>query len=105
MEYRDGQGGDVKTYPFNYVVESLLKRRLEGWDFLMQFNCTKCGVKQTIDGLNKVYEKGQCEECGAITDLKLEGCNYMLWRSQDGTIPVEDLLTAVRNQPKHRDGR
>jgi hypothetical protein len=84
-------GRRMKTYPFDSVVEALLMRRLEGWDFHLQFNCSGCGTKQTIEEMNKLFDKGKCEECGAITNLKLAGCNYALVK---GGL-VDDLIAAM----------
>lgn len=44
----------------------------------MQFNCAKCGTKQTIPDANKFYKKGQCEECNHITDCEADGINYLV---------------------------
>jgi len=43
-----------------------------------QFNCEHCGTKQTMDVPNKFYTKGDCEECKKTTDIRKNGCNYMV---------------------------
>jgi rRNA maturation protein Nop10 len=45
---------------------------------LQQFNCAKCGEKQTMDVPNAFFTHGICERCGAQTDIEKDGCNYML---------------------------
>jgi len=43
-----------------------------------QFSCARCGSKQTMDTPNVFYTGGRCEECGTETDIRADGCNYMV---------------------------
>jgi hypothetical protein len=49
-----------------------------GASVFQQFTCSGCGTKQTMPESNIFYKKGECELCGAITDIEQDGCNYML---------------------------
>jgi hypothetical protein len=49
----------------------------EGWIVHQQFNCAHCGVKQTMPDENVFHMLGRCEECGGVTDIKRDGCNFM----------------------------
>jgi DNA-directed RNA polymerase subunit RPC12/RpoP len=69
----------MKVYPFKKVVKALEEKLAQGWDFYLQFNCANCGTKQTIDTPNIIYKTGRCEECGHITNIEHDGCNYMLY--------------------------
>jgi len=68
----------MKLHPFNECVrdaEALMNR---GHRIYQQFNCAHCGVKQTMDDPNVFYRTGKCEECGKITNIESDGCNYMV---------------------------
>jgi DNA-directed RNA polymerase subunit RPC12/RpoP len=67
----------MKISPFKKVVANAEKRMKDGWDIYQQFNCAKCGAKQTMPDVNKFYTQGRCEECGHVTDIEKDGCNFM----------------------------
>jgi PHP family Zn ribbon phosphoesterase len=48
-------------------------------EVFQQFNCAACGTKQTMEEPNVLHTAGKCEECGAITNLRKYGCNYMVY--------------------------
>jgi predicted RNA-binding Zn-ribbon protein involved in translation (DUF1610 family) len=68
----------MKLYPFWEVAKEAHEKAMAGASVFQQFNCAKCGTKQTIDEANRFHKTGQCEECGHITDIEKDGCNYML---------------------------
>ena len=84
----------MKVYPFPEVVARVKEiiegtstnenylafRKLSGpnsrVEVYQQFNCAACGTKQTMPDPNVLYTSGRCEECGAVTDIARDGCNY-----------------------------
>jgi hypothetical protein len=68
----------MKLYPFEQVVNSADQAISMGATVFQQFNCEHCGTKQTIEEGNAFYTRGHCEECKKITDIKTNGCNYMI---------------------------
>jgi hypothetical protein len=72
---------DIRTtmnlYPFHDVAKTAARRMAEGWDIHQQFTCSGCGVKQTMGDKNRFFTEGKCEECGHITDIQRNGCNFM----------------------------
>lgn len=72
----------MKLYPFDEVAREASKHVQAGHSVFQQFNCAHCGAKQTIDDANKFYTIGECEECGGETDIKKDGCNYMMIASR-----------------------
>jgi hypothetical protein len=66
----------MKLHPFEESVKLALKVIREGATVYQQFNCSGCGQKQTVDVPNKMYEEGICEECGHVTNIKHDGCNF-----------------------------
>ena len=63
--------------PFYEVVANAEKRMKDGWTIYQQFNCAHCGAKQTMPDADKFYIQGRCEECGKVTDIEKDGCNFM----------------------------
>ena len=70
----------MNLHPFDDVVANADKRLKEGWTVYQQFNCAHCGAKQTMGDPNVFHAGGQCEECGHVTDIQKDGCNFMAMR-------------------------
>lgn len=68
----------MKLHPFYQVVAEAGKLADQGFEVHEQFNCAKCGTKQTMDEANTFFTKGICEECGHVTDIEKDGCNFLL---------------------------
>ena len=69
----------MKLYPWDVVVAAVAeKRKDKNVNVHQQWNCEHCGVKQTMETPNVLYEQGQCEKCQCITDIKKNGMNFML---------------------------
>lgn len=68
----------MKLHPFYECVAEAEKHMRTGADVYQQFNCSGCGRKQTMDVANTFHKLGRCEECGHITNIEADGCNYML---------------------------
>jgi ribosomal protein L40E len=66
------------NHPFYEVFERAQEVTKEGATVFFKFTCVNCGSRQTFDAPNILYEEGICEECGATTNLKVTGCNYVL---------------------------
>jgi len=69
----------MKLHPFNECVRDAEKLMQAGHKIFQQFNCSRCGAKQTMETPDVFYRTGQCEECGHITDIEKNGCNYMVY--------------------------
>ncbi len=71
-------------YPFDQVAadaEQLINEK--GAVVFQKFTCASCGARQTMAEANKFFTSGKCEECGAVTDIKSRGCNFMM------VMPIE----------------
>ena len=67
----------MNLHPFDEVVKNAEARMREGWTVRQQFNCAGCGAKQTMSDVNIFHVRGRCEECGQVTDIQRDGCNFM----------------------------
>lgn len=68
----------MSDYPFDEVMKMADEVIKHGADIHQKFTCAKCGARQTMEEKNKFYTSGHCEECGHITDLVKQGCNFLL---------------------------
>jgi|HubBroStandDraft_5_1064220.scaffolds.fasta_scaffold192676_2 hypothetical protein len=85
----------MNLHPFDTVVANADRKIAEGWKVYQQWNCSHCGVKQTMPDENKFYIRGRCEECGLETDIRKDGCNFMA--TSDGTFDaIASLLKDVK---------
>jgi hypothetical protein len=67
----------MNLHPFYDVAKNAQSKIAEGWETYQQFNCAHCGAKQTMPDANVFHKKGKCEECGHVTDIERDGCNFM----------------------------
>lgn len=68
---------DKRDAPFNEVVKSAQGVVEMGGVIHQKFTCVECGARQTIETPNAFYVEGRCEECGAITNMQEQGCNFL----------------------------
>lgn len=70
---------EFNDYPIEEVQQTLIKlNRIRPVHWHQKFTCEKCGSRQTMEDMDKLYAFGKCEECGHTTDLRVAGCNYLL---------------------------
>ncbi len=65
-------------YPFDAVLKQANEAIERGGEAYQQFTCGGCGNKLTMDVANTFWTSGSCDKCGAITDIKAAGCNFMV---------------------------
>jgi hypothetical protein len=89
----------MNLHPFDAVVANATSKIEQGWDVYQQWNCTHCGVKQTMPDKNKFFLSGRCEECGKITNIKKRGMNFMAVFSR-GPKAEEDMKDILNKMGK-----
>jgi hypothetical protein len=67
----------MKLHPFYKAAKGAQEVMIKGGMVYQQFNCARCGAKQTMEDANTFHTFGRCEECQAITNIEKDGCNYM----------------------------
>jgi hypothetical protein len=70
-----------KDFPFYEIAAAVKKHAAAGDECYQKFTCAKCGQRLTMDIPNIIYETGTCDRCGHLTDIKSQGCNFLLSRS------------------------
>ncbi len=68
----------MKLHPFMECVEAAVKILESGGTVFQEFNCSGCGAKQIMGEPNRFYKTATCEECGHVTDIEKDGCNYLV---------------------------
>ena len=66
----------MKLHPFDACVKRAEELMQRGATIYQQFNCAQCGAKQTMGTPNVFFEKGACDQCQAVTNIRANGCNY-----------------------------
>ena len=79
----------MPDHSFDSVLETARAEITKGHWVCQKFTCTSCGQRLTIGEANVFYTHGTCDQCGAVTDIKATGCNYMLLMA--GASPLTDL--------------
>jgi hypothetical protein len=65
-------------FPFDKMCEQGEKLIGEGYQLFQKFTCAGCGNRLTMDVPNTFFEQGTCDNCDTITDIKKQGCNYLM---------------------------
>lgn len=68
----------MSDYPFDEIVEAVERHAQNGFNCYQKFTCEKCGERLTMDIPNMLFERGTCDKCGHISDIRKNGCNYLL---------------------------
>jgi hypothetical protein len=68
----------MQLHPFYECVQTATELIEEGHTIYQHFLCAGCGSKQTMEDANVFHKFGKCEECGGMTNIEHDGCNYML---------------------------
>ena len=76
----------MKLYPFDEMAKASFKHFEDGHTIHQQFICASCKTKQTMERPNAFYKFGTCEECGYLTNIEEDGCNYMVIMENDNGV-------------------
>jgi transcription elongation factor Elf1 len=66
----------MKLHPMRECIQRAEALMAAGAEIYQQFNCARCGSKQTMETPNTFFTLGNCERCGAQTNIEANGCNY-----------------------------
>jgi len=69
---------EMRVHPWKEALRGAVEQINRGRNVYQQFNCSRCGTKQTMDTANTFYQHGICEECGHDTNIQEAGFNYMV---------------------------
>lgn len=70
MKYND--------YPIEECADACEKIIATGGTIHQKYTCAKCGSRQAMEEPNKFFTTGTCGECGHVTDIAKQGCNYLV---------------------------
>lgn len=81
-------------FPLSEIAEAC-EREIKAGSFILQkWTCESCGARVMGQNVNALCERGHCQHCNHVTDLRERGCNYALIRpSRDMTVAeIEQAL-------------
>lgn len=67
----------MRLHPFAQSAKEAEKIVRRGGTIHQQFLCIHCQTKQTMEEPNTFFTQGHCEECGGITNIEANGCNFL----------------------------
>jgi hypothetical protein len=68
-----------KDFPFEDVCNKVCELAQDPSKLLYQkFTCAGCGQRLTMDVPNTMFETGTCDKCPTVTDIKKQGCNFLM---------------------------
>ena len=65
-------------FPFDEVLRGASEAISKGATVYQKFTCERCKERLTMDNPNVFYETGKCERCDHVTDIRKQGCNYLV---------------------------
>lgn len=65
-------------HPFAEIVEAVDRHVSQGRKCFQKFTCAKCKQRLTMEEPNILYKAGHCDNCGHVTDIEKQGCNYLM---------------------------
>lgn len=68
----------ANNYPFDEIAKAVEDQANKGNYCFQKFTCANCGQRLTMEEPNVLYTTGTCDKCGHLTNIKEDGCNYML---------------------------
>ena len=96
-----------KDFPFDEVAKAARAYAMQGAIVIQKWTCEGCGER--LEGApNHWFENGRCDQvdgkmgCGHVTDLRKNGCNYMLIQTDSKEL-TDFLLEAAKRRSKGGD--
>lgn len=68
----------AKDFPWDEIIRAVEQHNKMGHDCFQKFTCAKCKNRLMIEQPNRFHTTASCDKCGHVTDIKKQGCNYML---------------------------
>ena len=87
----------MADHPWDVVISRAADWAAKGAKCYQKWTCVGCGARLGSERANAFTELGKCEECGAITNMKEKGCNYLLELS--GADLISDFMTTLKSAP------
>lgn len=67
----------MKKHPIGDCVLGALATIKKGGKIHQKFQCARCNAYNYMEVPNAFYESGECSDCGHVTDIVKDGCNYV----------------------------
>lgn len=76
-----------KDHPFDAVCRKAEELVKQGLYVHQKFTCAGCGNRLTMSTPNHFYEEGTCDNCPTVTNIRKQGCNYLVMNTRLGETP------------------
>jgi len=87
---------EYTDYPIKMIAEGMEQQRKRGAVTFQKWTCSGCGERVTSNVPDTVYRAARHEDredgtqCGAITDIEKQGCNFLFIMATGLIGPVTD---------------
>jgi hypothetical protein len=68
----------MQSIPYDECTKAAQALALDGATIYQKWTCAGCGETVTANKANHWTEMGHHEDCGHVTNMREQGCNYML---------------------------
>lgn len=82
-------------YPIMECFDAASRFVADGATIYQKFSCESCGARMTIPDANTFYTSGSCEKCRHVSNIRKNGCNYML--AMDVGQPRTDRIMRMKD--------
>jgi hypothetical protein len=65
------------NHPLDEVLATAEEVIARGGRVYQKFTCAGCGQRLAMTVPDTFYKTGECDTCGAVTNLEETGCNYI----------------------------
>jgi len=93
----------MPDFPFDEIAKAVEDHAKQGALCFQKWSCAHCKARQTMSLPNVLYRQGKCEECGKITQIDEQGCNYMLMLSSSPENQKKFLREWLEKQVDPKD--
>ncbi len=68
----------MSDHPLEECAKTAMLLIAEGATIYQKYTCANCGRRLVMDEPDRFFTKGKCDECGHVTDIQAQGCNYLV---------------------------
>ena len=101
-----------RDFPFEAMWKQAQELVESGITVYQKFTCVGCGNRLTMDVPNQFFEQGTCDNCDAVTDIRRQGCNYLVhmvfkpegYEPEDGQVRDSEYYLRLGNAKRAKGG-
>jgi len=81
-----------EDHPWDVIIANVAAHIKNGHICYQKWTCAGCKQRLGSEDPNVFTELGRCEHCGHVTNIKEQGCNYLLMMRNQSLQDVAEYL-------------